>query len=578
MDPHLYDSLNTRLTALENQARNLRSDLDAFAPRAPRAAETVPPARVEAPAVSFVPATPAPASPPRAKSSLEMLVAGRGLQIAGLFLVLLGTAFFLELAFTHGWIGPIERILLGLVAGSALIAVGARGLGGAYRFLNEGLIGLGAGILYLSLWASIAVFPDLHVSRTAAFAAMIAVTAVVGALSMVHRSERLALMGVIGGFLTPVLLAGGPADRVVLATYLLLLTAGTLAVTVRCEFRIAEFLAFFGAFAYAGAFQPDGDWTRIHAYTVASIFFVIFAAALTIGAQRSPNTATTRGALLALVLGAYAWALETIFSSQQRTLGITLLIAAAALLIVAQLRTLPRAMRLAYGYLGLATVTLALPALVENTSLIDVFSIEAAVLVVIGTYNRDRWLVIAGVAMFVLTGLTLMGKAAIDEPSATVFNPLSLAFIVWLGSLFAARNRFANADLDLGDRRAWTVAGSIAFNAVALTGLSRVVLDLLGGPHWSETIPSHAQFALSLLWTLYATVLFGFGLRRGTAYLRWQGLALFVLTIFKVFIVDLASLDAVYRVGSFIGLGTVLVIVSAWYTRSMVRRGTPGDA
>ena len=35
---------------------------------------------------------------------------------------------------------------------------------------------------------------------------------------------------------------------------------------------------------------------------------------------------------------------------------------------------------------------------------------------------------------------------------------------------------------------------------------------------------------------------------------------------------DLASLDVVYRILSFVGLGIVLVGVSAWYQRTMARQ------
>ena len=50
--------------------------------------------------------------------SFETLLAGRAMPIAGLLLVLLAAAFFLDQAFRNGWIGPLERIILGLVVGS----------------------------------------------------------------------------------------------------------------------------------------------------------------------------------------------------------------------------------------------------------------------------------------------------------------------------------------------------------------------------------------------------------------------------------------------------------------------------
>mgnify|MGYP002400726329 CR=1 FL=1 len=581
MDSARYDALDARLTSLENQARRLRADLAAAASLP---AADASPARVagipEVPLPAFLADEPAGPHASREKSSLETLVAGRGLQLAGLLLVLLGTAFFLDLAFTSGWIGPAQRILLGLVAGSALIGAGARLLRGTYAFVAEGLVGLGAGILYLSLWASVAIFPQLHVARPAAFAAMIAVTAVVAALSAVRRSERLALIGLVGGFLTPVLLSGGPTAHVELATYLLLLGGGMLALCARCGFRSVEAVTFVATFLYAGAFAPDSatGWTDRDAYAVASLFFIEFALAFGFGAARSGAASPVRIALLSLDVALYAGFLEIIFEGHQTPLGVALLALAAVSLATARLRTVPQRMTEACGYLGLAVVTLALPVLIHQTSLLDAFSLEAAVLVVLGRRSGDRWIAVAGALLFGLTGVVLFAQAQFDPPAGAFLNPLFSAFAIWIAALLAARRESASFAMSDGNRRALDAASAIALNAIVLTALSRELLDAIGGPHWNLTVPNHAQLALSLLWTVYAAVLFGVGLGGGSAPLRWQGLVLFALTLCKVFLIDLATLGSGYRVGSFIGLGIVMVAASAWYTRATICRTPEPEA
>ncbi len=57
------------------------------------------------------------------------------------------------------------------------------------------------------------------------------------------------------------------------------------------------------------------------------------------------------------------------------------------------------------------------------------------------------------------------------------------------------------------------------------------------------------------------------GLVRASAPLRWFGLGLLALATGKVFLYDLASLDAVYRVMSFIVLGILLLLSSYAYRR-----------
>ena len=53
--------------------------------------------------------------------------------------------------------------------------------------------------------------------------------------------------------------------------------------------------------------------------------------------------------------------------------------------------------------------------------------------------------------------------------------------------------------------------------------------------------------------------------------LRYLAMALFGLTVLKVFLVDLSSLGGIYRILGFIGVGLVLLAVSFLYQRG--RRG-----
>ena len=76
------------------------------------------------------------------------------------------------------------------------------------------------------------------------------------------------------------------------------------------------------------------------------------------------------------------------------------------------------------------------------------------------------------------------------------------------------------------------------------------------------------QVGLSLLWTFYAAAALAWGFVRGTPVVRYGALALFGLTVVKVFLVDLAAVSTVYRVVSFLVLGVALLGVSALYQKS----------
>ena len=190
----------------------------------------------------------------------------------------------------------------------------------------------------------------------------------------------------------------------------------------------------------------------------------------------------------------------------------------------------------------------------------------------IAARGGDRVILVAGMILFELIGLVLLLDAAGDPPRHALLSSLALAIAIYAAALGFAIAQLRDANLAHGLRTGWRTAGIITVHVVAVAGLSRECVDVLGGPRGVDDIGSRAQFGLSAIWTLYATALFAFGMARREPLLRWLGLGLFGCTIFKVFTVDLASLEVPYRILSFIGLGVVLVGVSAWYQRTTARQ------
>jgi uncharacterized membrane protein len=75
------------------------------------------------------------------------------------------------------------------------------------------------------------------------------------------------------------------------------------------------------------------------------------------------------------------------------------------------------------------------------------------------------------------------------------------------------------------------------------------------------------QLALSGVWLFYSVLLMGTGIWRRVQGLRIIAIALFGITILKIFIYDLSFLERLYRIFSFIGLGVILLLVSYLYQR-----------
>jgi uncharacterized membrane protein len=75
------------------------------------------------------------------------------------------------------------------------------------------------------------------------------------------------------------------------------------------------------------------------------------------------------------------------------------------------------------------------------------------------------------------------------------------------------------------------------------------------------------EVMISVTWGAYATALILVGLFKRYAPIRYFGIALFALTILKVFFQDLAHLKQIYRVLSVMGLGILLLVTSYLYQR-----------
>ena len=83
------------------------------------------------------------------------------------------------------------------------------------------------------------------------------------------------------------------------------------------------------------------------------------------------------------------------------------------------------------------------------------------------------------------------------------------------------------------------------------------------------------QVLLSAFWSLTGVAAVILGLFRNDRRLRIGGFSLLAVAVVKVFVFDLAELDSIYRVASFIALGLLLLAGAFAYQR--LRVAEPGE-
>jgi uncharacterized membrane protein len=74
-------------------------------------------------------------------------------------------------------------------------------------------------------------------------------------------------------------------------------------------------------------------------------------------------------------------------------------------------------------------------------------------------------------------------------------------------------------------------------------------------------------YTYSIVWLLFGVALLAVGFLRGAAALRHAGMALVCVVVAKVFLIDMAGLQGLLRVFSFLGLGAALIGLGYAYRR-----------
>ncbi|GIU77882.1 MAG: membrane protein [Bryobacteraceae bacterium] len=218
-------------------------------PAAPSDADVVQePAAAALPETRMETAVPPPAqTAPAAAEPVESSFGLSWLNRIGVVTLVLGVAFLFKYAIDNEWIGPRGRVALGVAAGIAALAAADRLSRTGQRVFAMGITALGISVLYVSSYAAYGFYQLAPVALS--FAAMMLVTASAAWLALRYDASSIAVLSLIGGFATPLVLSTGRDAPWVLFPYLLLLVAGAVWVRRRRGWSTVEWLALLGAAA-----------------------------------------------------------------------------------------------------------------------------------------------------------------------------------------------------------------------------------------------------------------------------------------------------------------------------------------
>ncbi len=523
------------------------------------------------------PAPPKRASePPQFTKTLEkweQALPGNWLSRIGAVALLIGLGFLAKLAYDNEWINSVTQLILGLFCGGVLLW-GGQHWSQRYRVWAQALTGGGIGVLYLSFFASYALNELMSFFPT--YALMFATTVLAVWLALRQNSMAIAIIGIAGAFLVPIILsvsgdsetgADTASHPWLLIAYILLLDAGILWLSTQRNWRWFTLLGWAGSLAVYGLWYADTghDGSLLDAEGSLTAIFVFFAAATTVFhliRRRVPQP--TDLTMMSLNAAAYFGISYHIFWHDYHVwLGLFSFLLAGfyAVLGYIALRRNKENRTLSYFAFGIAIVflTVAIPVQLHRSWITVGWAAEAAVLIWIASSQGLRRLQLCGLGIFGLVLIRLFHfDAIVDQASfrPVLDDSMILPFGVSIVAFYAAAY-FLKRDPKV--LQPWLVPLMLLlanFLTVFLFSSeivnyadSRIIVARVGHDlAHIRGLENARSLSLVGLWAAYGLGLVTLGFRRGWDWLRAGGYAL--LTV---------------------AAGTTLIVLN--YSHAMIQRG-----
>jgi uncharacterized membrane protein len=505
-----------------------------------------------------------------ARRDLEQLIGGSLLNWVGIIAVTLAVGFFLKYAFENEWIGPAGRVLLGGAAGCGILAFAERLRARGYNAYAYVLSGGGILILYLTVYAA-RVFYDL-VGVLPAFLLMIAVTTTAVLLAARYHAYAIAVLGLIGGFMTPVMLSTGVDNQLGLFSYIALLNSGVLALAYFKRWRSLNHLAFIATILmFAGWSLRWYDETKLWpTLFFLTLFFLMFNALGVIYnvIKQRPARWFDISLIITNATLFFSASYALLVTYHDSVLGSYVLLWSGFYVLLFyftyQRHRADKLLTLSYVGAAVTFFTLAVAIQLDLQWVTIVWAMEGLMLTWIGLRSETDAPRYAALPVF---GFAILHWFSTDMfefayRANEAFVPLLNARAVSAAALVAALAgavwlyRREGERVERDEREIITAVLVLAANVLSLTLLTVDANDYFNARQsYSNTderdayraIENSRQFTLSVLWTFYALAALVVGVKRNVRVLRYAALSWLCVTGAKILAFDAGFYNAAWH-------------------------------
>ena len=474
----------------------------------------------------------------------------------GIALVLFGVVFLFKYAVDRGWLSEIIRVALGVLLGAGLFVIGVR-LHGERAWFGRVLMGGGIAALYITGFAAFQWYE--LVSYPIAFVFMLVVTILAFYTALRQDEAVMSVIGTVGALATPFLLYRGESSVAALSLYTAVVIIGAGAVFLHKGWRTLLIVNVIGGWmvllaAVVAAVERDVTSVDLSvvqlAVLVALIVFWVLPVvrvgriARTESAPPYAHVLSVVAPLVTLWYSVLIWDLSIPAAGWLAVLGVGLLTIAAFVIYQWEDAGL-----LAYAQAASATVLLTVAAglLLDGQALLVAWTAEALALHAIAKRTSNRFTTIGGHVLFAIAALWLGTRLAVGDVDGTpVINAAGITDLAVIVMIFVAAMYVS----DDGEAKVYRILTHIA----------------LLGWLWRElsALPNGNGF-VTIAWGMYSIGLLMFAFVRRMALAQKVALATLLLVVGKLFLVDLARVEAIWRILLFLGFGGLFLVLSYYF-------------
>jgi uncharacterized membrane protein len=503
---------------------------------------------------------------PKAETQDDTELATGWLNKIGIVAIVLGMAFFFKYAIDQGWIGPWTRIIIGFVVGSLFVYLGELW---KEKYGDWAKAGSGGGIalLYFTVYAAYGFYS--LIPQTLAFVLFLGIGALATWLSMRHKSLALGVLGFFGAYGAPVVLGLGKDQQGFLFAYLSILNIAAMVILTKRYWVELLLLALAGTgfnfMAWSVKFtNPENTYASLYFVIFTVIVYVIGSALLLRYHHKEKIGERDRNlGVFNILTGLFYFVSTTLLLSQNfEDLQAPVALVGGVLFLFGYALVDRLEYRFANYTNSLAAAALLTAALIwqyDGLQLALAFLFLGAFGMTLGALLNREELRVWSVMLLFLSIMRGIAEPYQNTELALLFNQkfglmLSQTVVFLYTGWLYSRVPVTHTEKDAG-KVMYLVSALLLWFAV-----SWEIVNFYSG--------NAQNLFLSLWWIVYAVFLLVLSSIYSSGLFRKTAIALFALSIVKVFLYDSQALDTPYRIIAFIVLGVILLSVSFAYQKN----------